>query len=350
MELTIIPFELKLKYAFTIAINSRIFTPIVFVKVSHNGLIAYGECSMPPYLGETIDTAIEFLKKIQLSEIDIENLDDSLAYIDSIDSDNNAAKAAMDIALHDLAGKTKNIALHKMLETGQSTMPVTSCTIGIDSQDILKKKVHEAKDFYVLKIKLGSEDDKGLIKTIRNYTDKPLYVDANQGWKNYDEAARMMEYLQKQNVQLVEQPLLKTDLDSHFKLKQLQILPVVADESFKRMAQLDDVTDCFDGINIKLMKCTGINEASKIIKKARLNNLKIMIGCMSESSCAIRAAMALAPLCDWADLDGPFLISNNPFDEIELKEGKLLLNDEPGLGVKENKQGLAPIILQNPLV
>jgi L-alanine-DL-glutamate epimerase-like enolase superfamily enzyme len=145
-------------------------------------------------------------------------------------------------------------------------------------------------------------------------------------------------------VQLVEQPLLKTNLDDHFKLKQLQILPLFADESFKRLSQLEDVKDCFDGVNIKLMKCTGINEASKIIKHARLNNLKIMIGCMSESSCAIRAAMALAPLCDYADLDGPFLINNNPFDEIELKEGKLQLNDEPGIGVRELGSKLIKVV------
>ena len=338
MKLTFKPQYLQLKHPFTIANFTRTQTPVVFTQLAFEGKIGLGEAAMPPYLGETIETATAFLSAIDLSifKNPMAEQTDILKYIDDFLPQNTAAKASIDMALHDLIGKIINQPTWKTLGSSPNLMPATSCTIGIDSLKMIEQKVKEAQKFAVLKIKLGTDFDKEIIQTIRKITDKPLCIDANQGWKTTDKALKMLEWLRQKNVLFVEQPLPKNDLKQHQMLKNAQILPIFADESCQRLADIDSVAECFDGINIKLMKCTGIAQAKQMILKAKALNLKTLIGCMTESSCAINAAMQLAPQADFCDLDGFFLISNNPFRDPTLNQnGTLALNDLPGIGVKK---------------
>jgi L-Ala-D/L-Glu epimerase len=180
---------------------------------------------------------------------------------------------------------------------------------------------------------LNGENDKLIINTIRSISDKPIAIDVNQGWKDKYNALEMLNWLSDKNILFVEQALPKDNSDDARWLFERSPLPLFADESIQRYADIDKVKDCFHGINIKLMKCTGMFEAYKMIKRARELNLKILIGCMSETSCAISAAAQLTPLADYADLDGALLIKNDLFDGITFLDGKIVLNEMPGIGV-----------------
>lgn len=338
MELTYQPFELQLKHTFTIAKFSRTSTPVMLLQIAHEGHIGYGEASMVPYMGETWDTAIDFLKKVDAGQFKFPFDFDSIGeYLDSIAPGNTAIKAGIDIALHDIEGKLKGQSCWQMLGSDPAKMPVTSFTIGIDTPEIMRQKVLEAaNDFKVIKVKLGRDNDKEIIQTIRSVTGAPLYVDANQGWSDLQKSLDLVYWLQEQNVLLIEQPMLKTDYDSNAWLTERSPLPIIADESMHRLPDVERAKGAYHGINIKLMKCTGMHEAKKMIVKARELGLQIMIGCMTETSCAALAGAALAPQCDFADLDGPFLTSNNPFQLPEFVDGKWVLNDAVGLGLKTN--------------
>jgi L-alanine-DL-glutamate epimerase-like enolase superfamily enzyme len=210
---------------------------------------------------------------------------------------------------------------------------VTSFTIGIDTPEMVRRKTHEAAPYKIIKVKLGRDTDKELIETIRSVTDKPITVDANQGWRDREEALRMIEWLQARNVVFIEQPMPKEQVDDTAWLRARSPLPLIADESCQRLADVARLQGVFDGINIKLMKCTGLREAHKMITLARALGLKVMLGCMTETSCAISAAAQLSPLVDWADLDGAVLIKNDCFDGATIVDGKVTLNERPGIGV-----------------
>ena len=211
--------------------------------------------------------------------------------------------------------------------------PVTSFTIGIDSPAIVRQKTREAGDFRIIKVKLGRDTDRAMIEAIRDVTDKPITVDANQGWKDRGEALKTIEWLAARGVILIEQPMPKEQVDDTAWLRARSPLPLIADESVQRLADVARAVGVFDGINIKLMKCTGLREAHKMIALARALGLKVMLGCMTETTCAISAAAQLAPLADWADLDGAVLIKNDLFDGATLVDGRIVPADRPGLGV-----------------
>ncbi|MFM2268574.1 MAG: hypothetical protein RL757_2015 [Bacteroidota bacterium] len=343
MELFFQPFDAKLRHVFTVAAMSRTHTPLVLVQVSCAGVQGEGEASMPPYLGESQDSVCRFLKKVVesniLKKVNTESVDilSVMKKIDALEPNNTAAKAAIDIALHDWKAKMLEQTVWQMFDSNPQNMPVTSCTLGMDTPPVLRQKVSEASDFKVLKIKLGAatglKTDKISVETIVSVTEKPLYVDANAGWKDKEAALDFIFFLKEMGVQLVEQPMGKHDLASHEWLSARSPLPIFADESFQRYHDLDDVRHAFHGINIKLMKCCGLAEANLILKKSRKENLKIMLGCMTETSCAILAAAQLAPQCDFVDLDGPWLIANNPYATPELKDGKIQLTQQHGLGL-----------------
>lgn len=330
------PYTLNFRRPFKIAHGVRSTTPVTIVKMEYEGLTAHGEASMPPYLGESHQTVASFLDKVVplMKEFrdptDIANI---LNEIDRLAPGNSAAKAAVDIALHDLIGKMEGKSCWKIF--GAENRPVTtSYTLGIDEPSILNEKVKEGNEFRVFKVKLNGEDDRKVITAIRAVTDKVIAVDVNQGWKDRNEALEMIHWLKEQNVLFVEQALPKDRWDDANWLYENSPLPLFADESIQRYADLDRMKDCFHGINIKLMKCTGLHEAQKMIKKARAMELKILIGCMSETSCAISAAAQLAPLTDHADLDGNLLIKNDLFEGVKVEDGRLILNNEPGIGAK----------------
>jgi len=336
MELTYQPFELQLKHTFTIAKFSRTSTPVMLLQIRHEGFTGYGEASMVPYMGETYESANVFLSKVDANQFkypfDFESI---IAYLDRIAPGNTAVKAGIDIALHDLEGKLKNEPCWKLLGTDPSKMPETSFTIGIDTLDIMRQKVLEAADDYkLIKVKLGRDNDKELIAAIRSVTSLPLYVDANQGWTDLQKSLDMTYWLQEQGVVLIEQPMLKTDYDSNAWLTERSPLPIIADEAVQRLPDVEKAKGAYHGINIKLMKSAGIYEAQQMLLKARELGMKVMIGCMTETSCAALAGAALAPQCDWADLDGPFLTSNNPFKLPDFVDGKWVLGGDSGLGLE----------------
>lgn len=334
MKLEYSPFELELKYPFTISGFSRTSTPVMLVKLQSDGYTGNGEASMVPYMGENLETATTFLKKADLSRVKYPfDYDEILSYLDSLSTGDLNIKAAIDIALHDLQGKIEGRPCFEIFNADPKDMPATAITIGIDTPDIVIKKVKEADVAHVLKVKLGSNNDKELINTIRLVSDKPLYVDANQGWKDREQALDLVYWLHEQDVQLIEQPMAKSDLDGNAWITERSPIPIIADESVQRLKDVEQLKGAYHGINMKLMKCGGMHEGHQMIVKARALGMKILVGCMSETSCATLAGAALAPLCDWADLDGPFLTKNNPYKTPEFKDGKWILSDLPGLGL-----------------
>lgn len=336
MKLTYKPEVLYFKRPFKIAHGVRFSTPIVLTQLEHEGFVGFGEASMPPYLNETHATALSFLNKaaevlsIHPSPFAIETI---LNEVDNIAPNNTAAKASIDIALHDLVGKLQNKPCWKIFKCDKKNAPYTSYTLGIDKLEVLKEKVEEGKNYKILKVKLNGENDKAIISVIRNITNKPIVIDVNQGWKNKYTALEMLEWLKDKNVLFVEQPLSKNNFKDAAWLFDRSPLPLFADESVQRYSDIEGIKNGFHGINIKLMKCTGMHEAFKMITRARELDLQVLIGCMSETSCGVSAAAQLSPLVDYADLDGPLLIKNNLYDGIKFIKGKVVLNNLPGIGV-----------------
>lgn len=337
MKLTFYPYDLVLRNPFTVATYSRTFTPGVQVEIEYEGFVGYGEASMPPYLGESTQSVLSFLSKVDLNKFrDPFELEDILKYIDNIETNNTAAKAAIDIALHDLIGKLLNAPWYKIWGLSKEKTPFTTYTIGIDEEKTVKEKTLLVKDrFKILKIKLGSDNDKGIIKAIRAVTDLPFAVDANQGWKDKLKALDMICWLKEQNVVMIEQPMPKDRLEEIAWITQHSPLPVFADESVQRLEDITRLKGAFTGINVKLMKCTGMGEAWKMINLSKALGMEVMIGCMTETSCAISAAAQLSPFVDFADLDGNLLINNDLFKGMEIADGKIILNDLPGIGVEK---------------
>ncbi|HEY6625670.1 MAG TPA: dipeptide epimerase, partial [Ignavibacteriaceae bacterium] len=296
----------------------------------------YGEASLPPYLSEDQSSVISFLNKLKFDSFsEPENIDLMLDYIDKIADGNNAAKASVDIALHDLLGKFLDVPLHKYLGIDRRDNIYSSYTIGISDSKKIKQKIDDASEFKFLKVKLGTENDREIVSTIRELTDKPLYIDVNQGWSDKYFALDMISWLAGQNVVLVEQPLPKENFEDSKWLMERSSLPIIADEAVQEPKDLDEIKDFYSGINIKLMKAGGIRQAYRMMHRAKELNLKIMLGCMTETSCAITAASHLSPIADWVDLDGAELISNDLFIGMKIKDGALIIPDLPGLGVEK---------------
>jgi L-Ala-D/L-Glu epimerase len=334
MKLYFKPHMLELKHVFTVAASSRTSTPIVLTQIIHEGVTSYGEASMPPYLGEDTQSVLRFLSKVNLEQFsDPFCVDDILAYVDALEPGNTAAKASVDIALHDLIGKLIGQPLHRIWGYNPQQSPYTSYTIGIDSSDVVIAKTLEASSYNILKVKLGRDNDAEMVQAIRSVSDKPLYVDANQGWKDKGKALEMVHWLKEQGALLVEQPMPKEQLDDIAWLTQHSPLPIIADEGIKRLADLVQLHGAYSGVNVKLMKSTGLREAHRMISFAKAIGMKTMIGCMTETSCAISAAAHLSIVTDFTDLDGALLISNDAFDGATVVDGKVTLNDRPGIGV-----------------
>jgi len=334
MKFTFKPYTLELKHVFTVAVSSRTTTPVMLTEIEYEGIKGYGEASMPPYLGESQETATAFLSKVNLEQFnDPFEIEKILDYVDSIAEKNTAAKASVDIALHDLVGKLMNQPWYKIWGYDKTKTPNTTFTIGIDTPDVVRQKVKEASEFKLLKVKLGKGNDKEMIETIRSVTDVPLTADANQGWKDKQYAMDMINWLSEKNVLYVEQPMPKEMVDENAWLTQNSPLPILGDESIQRLSDLIKMKDVYSGVVIKLMKCTGMREANKMLNLARSLNMKVMIGCMTETSCAISAASQLSPMVDWADLDGALLIKNDPYEGMKVIDGKVTLPDFPGIGL-----------------
>ena len=335
LRLSFEPYELQLRHTFTVSSYSRKTTPGVQIRIDYEGFTGYGEASMPPYLGQTVESVTSFLSRTDLSQFrDPFRMEDILAYVDSLSPEDGAAKAAIDIALHDLVGKLIGQPWWRLWGLDPSKAPDTTFTIGIDTPDVVREKTRECADrFNILKVKVGLDNDKEMIRTIREVTDLPLAVDANQGWKDREEALDEIYWLKENGIVMVEQPMAKERLDDNAWITERSPLPIFADEAVQRLADIPSIKGAYHGINIKLMKCTGMREAWKMVNYARAEGMKVMVGCMTETSCAVSAAAQLSPAVDFADLDGNLLITNDLFKGMEVIDGKITLTDAPGIGI-----------------
>jgi L-alanine-DL-glutamate epimerase-like enolase superfamily enzyme len=340
MTLRFRPYTLQLKHVFTVAVNSRTTTPVVLTEIEYDGFVGYGEASMPPYLGESHETATAFLSKVDLSRFSNPfELETILGAIDAIAPGNPAAKASVDIALHDLVGKLMKQPWYNIWGYDPAKAPVTTFTIGIDTPEVVRQKTREAAEFKMLKIKLGRDTDRAMVEAIRSVSDVPMSGDANQGWTDRQQALDMIAWLKERGFLYVEQPLPKERVDDLVWITERSPLPIIGDEGVQRLADVHKAHGVYSGINIKLMKSTGMREAQKMLQLARALGMKVMLGCMTETSCGISAASHLSPMVDWADLDGALLISNDIFDGTNVINGKVTLVDRPGIGAIKTGAG-----------
>ena len=335
MKLSFFPYELQLQHVFTVASYSRTTTPDVQVEIEYDGFVGYGEASMPPYLGQTVESVTTFLQKVNLEQFsDPFQMDDILTYVDSLSPRDAAAKAAEDIALHDLVGKLLGAPWYRIWGLNPEKTPNTTFTIGIDTPDVVREKTRECADkFKILKVKVGLDNDYEMIETIREITDLPIAVDANQGWTNKEKALEEIFWLKEHGIVMVEQPMPKEMIDDIAWIRERSPLPIYADEAIQRLADIPSIKGAYDGINIKLMKCTGMREGWKMANYARAEGMRVMVGCMTETSCACSAAAQFSPVVDFADLDGNLLISNDRFTGMTVVDGKITIPDRPGIGV-----------------
>lgn len=304
----------------------------------HNVLVyledGVGEAATVPYYGETRQGIVEYLKSVPDPGDDPFDLDHVLA---KRPAGSRAARAAIDEALHDLWGKKLGQPLYKLFGLNPRKLPLTSFTIGIDEPEVMAEQVKATK-YPIIKIKLGSEKDEAIVAAIRNVTNARLLVDANAGWTR-ERALQIIPRLLEYDLELIEQPLAVDDVEGYFWLKQKLRgqrvnIPIFADETAKTSHDVVKLAGAIDGVVVKTMKSEGIREALRMIHTARAHNMRIMLGCFIESSVGVTAAAHLAPLCDYADLDGPLLIKNDPYRGLQYDGARFSLPDGPGLGVE----------------
>ncbi|MGB5159716.1 MAG: dipeptide epimerase [Thermoanaerobaculia bacterium] len=323
--------ELELTHTFRLARGASDVRQTLVLELEHEGLVGLGEAAPIDRYDQDCASAA------RAAEAMAQHLTSPLAYDSAASSvavpGEVAAEAAMDMAVCDLAGKKLGVPLYELMGIDPRQAPVTSFTIGMDTPEVVEAKVREAGEYEVLKIKMGSDEDRQILEAVRGVTDRPLRVDANEGW-TLEGAQSRLEWLESMGVELVEQPLPAGQLEEMRELRRLSPLPLFADESVYRAADIPRLAGAFDGINIKLMKCGGLGEARRMIAVARAHGMQVMLGCMVESSLAITAAAHLSPLVDFADLDGNLLITDDPFVGAIVKGGRLVLPEEPGLGVR----------------
>ncbi|MCF8242033.1 MAG: dipeptide epimerase [Melioribacteraceae bacterium] len=337
MKIVTKKYALHLKDKFRISKNSRTSTPVIFVELHHDGFTGYGEASLPPYLTETQNSVTDYVINSGLSEFK-GSIDDIITKWNDFANggkNNMAAKAAVDIALNDLKGKIERKNLSEYFGRSNDKKLISAYTIGIDDLNKIEDKIRAAIDQQIFKVKLGTDYDKAIIETVNKISGNPIFVDVNEGWKSKSQAVKMIDWLSKRNVALIEQPLPKEFTDEMIWLKTRSALPIIADESFQSIQNLESVSEQFHGINIKLMKCGGLTNAAKIIDKAK-TKMQIMIGCMVESSLAVTAASYLARHASYLDLDGNMLISNDPFNGAVNNSGEIFLPEGDGVGVSPN--------------
>jgi L-alanine-DL-glutamate epimerase-like enolase superfamily enzyme len=335
MKLTAEPMDLVTKHVFGISRSARGVFENVLVRIEAGGFTGLGEAAPTDFYGEDRASTLEALEAMGdvLEKVSGPfHMQTLLESIDCVQGPCAAAKAAVEMALYDLLGKELDVPLWRMLGLDPSRTPITSFTIGLDDLDVMMRKVEEASEFPLLKVKLNTGADVHVIEAIRAKTSQRIRVDANCAWKP-EEAVKVIEKLRDLGVEMIEQPVDRGDIEGLKYVKDNVDVPIFADESVMVSSDVPRLAGAVDGINIKLMKCGGISEALRMIHTARALGLKIMIGCMIESSIAISAAAHLTPLVDAADLDGNLLIKDDPFDGAKVKDGKIVLPAGSGLGV-----------------
>jgi L-Ala-D/L-Glu epimerase len=335
MNLTWSRLPLRLAVSFRTATANRTDKETIWVRVTHSGVEGWGEAAPVDTYNQSLDSAEATLSAIRslLSQFEPFDLECIIERLLEGFPDQLATVSAIDAALHDWVGKLTGVPTIRLLGLNPSRVPPTSYTLGIDDPEQIEAKLEAAAPFPILKIKLGSSRDAQTLELVHRLAPgKIIRVDANTAWTLRDALAKLPQ-LAELGVEFVEQPLAAKDLSGLKRLKETGIVPIVADESCVRPADVLRVAGHVDGINVKLSKCGGIREAIKMIHLARAVGLKVMVGCMIESSLGIAAAAQLAPLADWLDLDGHLLLANDPFTGLGGENGRLTIGQGPGLGV-----------------
>ena len=329
---------LTTRHPFIIARGGQSEYRVVCVRLADaDGCEGWGEAAPSSYYGETHETVLDALGKLAPHlPADPFDLETAEARFARVLPKNGAARSALSAALHDLAGKRLGVPLYRLWGLDPGHAPVSSFTIGIDTDEKIRAKVKEAASYPILKIKLGTERDEAILRTIRDATDKPIRVDANAGWSR-ERARAMLPVLKAFGVEFVEQPLQPDDIEGLAGLRRAGILPVVVDESCIVASDIPRLAGAVDGINIKLAKCGSLREALRMIATARAHGMLVMVGCMIETSLGITAAAHFTPLVDAADLDGAALTSNDPFTGATIDGGRIQLPSGPGLGVERRE-------------
>ncbi|HVR71875.1 MAG TPA: dipeptide epimerase [Vicinamibacteria bacterium] len=325
------PLDLRLRHTFRIARGASDVRENLLVELEHAGEVGLGEAAPIRRYGEDRASATAAVEAMagRLAEPRAFSVAARAAAVPG----QRSAEAAVDMALHDVAGRRMGVPLYELLGLDRSRAPETSFTIGMDAPEVVARKVKEAASYPILKVKMGSADDREVLTAVRDSTDRPVRVDANEGWTPA-EAVERLSWLARMGVEFVEQPLPADQIDETRALRRQSPLPFYADESVHRAEDIPRLAGAFDGINIKLMKCGGLAEALRMIAVARAHGLKVMLGCMIESSIAITAAAHISPLVDTADLDGNLLLDEDPYAGATVAGGRLVLPDAPGLGVR----------------
>lgn len=327
--------RLTLRHRWTTTMSSSDYRDTIYVHLERDGVSGVGEGAPIVRYNESAQSAqaaIESIRELVASS-DVWHYEKILADAFARIEGEYAAKAALDIALLDWVGKRLGVPLHRFFGLDSADAPITTFSIGIDTPEMTRKKVLEAASFPVLKIKVGLDTDEQTIDAVRSVTDKPLRVDANEGWKSKEEAVRKINWLESKGVELVEQPLPAAMLEDMLWVKDRVGIPILADEACLSIRDIPRIAPFFDGVNVKVDKAGGLLRAHRMIHLAKTLGLKTMLGCMVSSSVAITAAAHLSPLVDYADLDGNLLISNDPYAGVLVRDGKLVLPAGPGLGL-----------------
>ena len=333
MKVSYFPYNLKFRHPFTISKGTKTHQPTLIVELEHFGIKSYGEAPAIGYYNITVEKMIEDLerKKQLIEKFAFTTPERCWHYLHHLLPGNPFLVCALDIAAWDLFGKMQNKKLYELWDADISKNPLTDYTIGIDTIDKMVSKLRE-KSWPIYKIKVGTEDDISIVKALRANTDAVLRVDANAGW-NLDTALRLIPQLKDLRVELVEQPLGKDNWEDMKILYHESILPLFADESCVFENDVEKCKDHFHGINIKLTKCSGITPARNMIKKARALDLKVMVGCMNESTVGSAAIAHLLPFIDIVDMDGPLLLEEDVATGIRYDFGRVIYSDDPGLGI-----------------
>lgn len=329
--------RLKLRHTWTTTMSSSEFRDTLHAKFTRDGVTGYGEGAPIVRYHEdaasgqkALEPNVAFLNGANPFEFE-----KVMSELSRKIEGNFAAKAAVDIALLDWVGKKLNVPLYRMLGLDPQDAPITTFSIGIDTPETTREKVKEADAFPVLKIKVGLKTDEPTIEAVRSATKKPLRVDANEGWTDKEEAVRKINWLESQGVEFVEQPMPAHMIEETRWVRSKVHLPIIADEAATSPRAIPELANAYDGINVKLDKCGGIQQSLHMINVAKSLGMKTMLGCMVSSSVSVTAAAHLSPLVDYADLDGNLLIANDPFSGVKVVNGKLVLPNGPGLGLSK---------------
>jgi L-alanine-DL-glutamate epimerase-like enolase superfamily enzyme len=327
--------ELHLRHAWTIARGSSVSKTNVLTRLVCDGIEGLGEAAPSARYGEDADSVLRAIGILApLLGGDPSRREEILDRIEAVGPRGHAARAAIDIALHDWIGRKEGIPLWRAFGADPARAPLTSMSIGIDEVEIMQDKIREAAAFRVLKVKVGLSDARLILEGVRRVTDKPLYVDANEAWTDPKRAVETIRWMEGMGVALVEQPLPASDLDGAKYVRDRVDMPMIADEAVLTVDDIDPLAQAYDGINVKVQKAGGLRMARRMIDRARSLGMKVMIGCMIETSIGITAAAHLSPLADYADLDGNLLIGDDPFRGARVSDGRLILPDGPGLGIE----------------